>query len=468
MPVVSPPEREEPAGHGAVLARSLTWNLIGRVGGLITGFASSVLLARLLGPTDRGLLGLMLSTSTVALALTAVGQPLAVTYFASRRDTDPPALVGNILLEAAALAAVVIPLTAILDHPVAAAFGRGHGGSTWIIAAALIPVTFLDWTISNQLLGMLRFGLYNGLKFISGVGYTLAVVLLLSVLHERVAGGLLATGLASVITVIGCLYPVLRGRRPRVDPPLMRDMLHYGWRVQVGVIFQMVNYRLDVIVMQFFRPLAQVGYYVVAQTVAEFVITIATAFQSSLLPLVSHYEGDVRQRDISARSLRHYAILATVAVLADAGLGTLIILFAYGPQFHPAVVPMLVLLPGVWFLGLGLVIQSDLGGRGRPGLSSTLAALAAAVTVVLDVVLIPSLGVMGGAIASVCAYTTFGVASLLALHRVSSIALRELLVPTRGDFAMYRDAVRRLLRADHAGAPPSGNQTDDPAPTLGP
>ncbi|HEX3975028.1 MAG TPA: O-antigen ligase family protein [Solirubrobacteraceae bacterium] len=429
-----------------LLARSLTLNVGGRVVGLVTGFASSVLLARLLGPADRGLLALMLSVSTVALAVAAIGQPLAVTYYASRKDARSPAIVGNILIQALVLTVLVVPLTALLHGPISDLVGRGQGGMTWVLAAALVPVTFLDWTISNQLLGMLRFGFYNGLKFIAGIGYTLAVVLLLAVFHLGVTGGLIATALGSVITVAGCVRPVLGRRRPVLDRSLMKDMLRYGSRVQVGVIFQMVNYRLDVIVMQFFRPLKQVGFYVAAQTVAEFVITIATAFQSSLLPLVSHYEGDERQDVISASSLRHHGILAGAAVLANAVVGTAVIYFAYGPQFRPAVIPMLVLLPGVWFLGMGLVIQSDLGGRGRPGLSSKLAALAATVTVVLDLILIPRLGVLGGALASVCAYTTFGVASLIALQRVSGIPLRELVVPQRADFAMYWNFVVRTVR----------------------
>jgi len=444
-----------------LLARSLTLNVGGRVVALITGFVSSVLLARLLGPSDRGLLALMLSVSTVALAVTAIGQPLAVTYFASRKDARPRAIVGNILLQTLVLTLVLVPLTALLYGPISDAVGRGQGGATWILAAVLVPVTFLDWTISNQLLGMLRFGLYNGLKFIAGLAYTAAVVLLLAVAHLGVAGGLIATAVGSVITVAGCVRPILGRSRPVLDRGLMKQMLRYGSRVQVGVIFQMVNYRLDVIVMQFFRPLYEVGYYVAAQTVAEFVITIATAFQSSLLPLVSHYEGDERQDLVSARTLRHHGILAGAAVLANAVVGTAVIYFAYGPKFHPAVVPMLVLLPGVWFLGMGLVIQSDLGGRGRPGLSSKLAAMAAGVTVVLDFALIPPLGVLGGALASVCAYTTFGIASLIALHRVSAIPIRELVVPKKADFAAYwKFAVHTLRR--QSPRPPDTNPAAEP------
>ncbi len=182
---------------------------------------------------------------------------------------------------------------------------------TWVLAAALVPVTFLDWTTSNQLLGMLRFGFYNGLKFIAGIAYTLAVVVLLAVLHLGVVGRPdRHAAWAPWSRSPAVCAPSWERARPLLDRRLLRDMLRYGSRVQVGVIFQMVNYRLDVLVMQFFRPLYQVGYYVAAQTVAEFVITIATAFQSSLLPLVSHYEGDERQDVVSASSLRHHGILA--------------------------------------------------------------------------------------------------------------------------------------------------------------
>jgi O-antigen/teichoic acid export membrane protein len=454
-----------------LLARSLTLNLLGRGSGLAMGFISSVFLARLLGPADRGLLALMLSVSTVVLAVAAIGQPLAVTYYASRKGAENGAILGNTLLQALILAVVLIPLTLLLYPQIADAVGHGQGGKTWVLAAALVPITFLDWTTSNQLLGMLRFGLYNGLKFLVQVIYTVAVVVLVGVMSLNVTGGLIATALGSIVTVAGCVWPIIGRRRPTLDWALLREMLHYGSQVQVGVIFQMVNYRLDVIIMQFFRPLTQVGYYVAAQTIAEFVITIATAFQSSLLPLISHYEGDERQAAVSVNSLRHYGILAGAAVLANSVFGTAVIFFAYGAPFRPAIVPMLVLLPGVWFLGMGLVIQSDLGGRGRPGLSSKLAGLAAVVTVVLDFALIPPLGVMGGAIASVVAYTTFGVASLIALHRVSGIPVRQFVVPTRADFALYVTFLRRIVSRDRPveTAPPvtpACNGTDGNPPVA--
>ncbi len=430
------------------LARFVTLNVLGSAASLCIGFVASIGLARWLGPSGRGLLGVMLSASGLALALASTGLPLSVIYFASRSDSEPEKILGNSLLYAAVLTAVFIPAGFFLYGPLARAFGHGQGGMNWIIAAALVPIVFLDWTTHGQLQGMTRFGRFNALLVISRIAYVLVIVVLLGVFSFGVTGGLIATGAASLVMIAGSLGPLLQRGAPRVDTGLIRRMLNYGSRVQIGSIFQLTNARLDVVIMQFYRPLSQVGYYVVAQGIAELMMTLARAFQSSVLPLVSRGEGTERQAATSIDSIRHYAILATAALLANALLGPVVIYYAFGSQYRAAIVPMLILLPGVWFLGVGTVIQGDLGGRGRPGTSSKLAGIAAAVTVVLDLTLIPPFGVIGAALASVAAYTTFGVASLIVLHRVSEVPLRELVLPTRRDLGVYsqlaRDALARL------------------------
>ena len=427
-----------------MLARSVILNVVGRVGGLAIGFAASVILARALGPSDRGLLAEMLAVSSLALIVAGIGIPLAVVYYSSRPHASPAALLGNSLAWTLGLVAVLVPLAWWLHDPIADAVGHGRGGEVWILAAALVPATFLDWTTHNQIIGALRFGLFNALAIAARVVYLVGIVVLVAVLGFGAGAAIVASILASLAMVIGSLPSILRAGRPRLDGRLMGAMLRYGARVQVGSLFQATNARFDVLILQGFRPLADVGYYIVAQTIAELVITLATAFQTSVLPLVARYEGDARQGVTSADSVRHYGILAAVATMVNAAFGTVVILFAFGPSFHPAVAPMLVLLPGIWFLGVGTVIQGDLGGRGRPGLSSALAGVAAVVTVALDFALIPRFGVMGAAVASVIAYFVYGFASLLALSRVSRVSLRDMVVPRRTDFAAYLRLVRSL------------------------
>lgn len=446
----TPAEGEDPGRQG-LLARSVALNVGGQAASLVIGFAASIALARVLGPADRGLLALMIAVGAFALVLVGLGLPLAVQYFASRRDVEPPALLGNSLLYAFGIAALLLPLTWLLHEPIADVASRGRGGEIWILAAALVPITFLDWTTTNQLVGALRFVRYNALIVVSRLVYLAAIVVLLGILGFGVSAGLAATALTSVVVIAGSLPPILRFGRPRLSGALFGRMVRYGTRVQFGAVFQMANARLDVLVLQAFRPLREVGHYVVAQTIAELVTTLALAFRTTVLPIVTRLEGDTRQERTTIASVRHYAILAAAGVVLNAGLGTLVILYGFGPEFHPAVGPMLILLPGIWFLGLGTMIAGHLGARGRPGTSSLLAGLAAVFTVVLDVLLIPPLGVTGAALASVVAYSVYGIASLHALARLTGLSRRELIVPERADFAVYPVAVRAVVARVRGG-----------------
>lgn len=426
-----------------LLARFVTLNILGSAATNAIGFVASVALARWLGPSDRGLLGVMLSVSSLALVLTGLGLPWAAIFYATRSDATSGGLLGSSLVHASLLAILLIPAAWLLNQPLANAFGHGQGGQAWTLAAALVPIVFLDWTTHGQLQGMLMFGRFNVLSVIAKVAYALGILVLVGALGLSVTGALIATAAFSIVMVLGALKPILAAGRLRFEARLYRTMLRYGSRVQVGSIFQTAIGRLDVVILQFFRPLSQVGYYVVAQAIAELVLILTGAFQTSVMPLVSRHEGEQRQADTSANALRHHGIIAGAAALGNIVFGSVVILFAYGPQFHPAVVPMLILLPGIWFLGMAGVIQGDLSGRGRPGLSSQLAGVAAGVTVIFDLVLIPPLGVVGAALASVIAYTTYGISSLATLHRMSGIPIRRLVVPTRADFALYWRFARR-------------------------
>jgi O-antigen/teichoic acid export membrane protein len=218
----------------------------------------------------------------------------------------------------------------------------------------------------------------------------------------------------------------------------IRRVVGYGARVQLGNASQLLNHRLDVLILQFFRPLREVGYYVVAQAVAEVVLTLGRAFQSALMPAVAAVDERVGLT-ITTRALRHHTILAASAVIACAGLAYPVVVLGYGAAFKPAITPLLILLPAMWFLGTGNVVTADLRGRGRPGLASQLSAAALILTIALDFALIPSLGMIGAALASVVAYCLFGVASVFCISRITARSPHWLCVPRSGELRVYVD-----------------------------
>ena len=428
-----------------VLQRSVLLNLLGQIATILIGFVPSILVARWLGPTDRGLLAVIGTAGGIAFVLGCVGLPAAVLYFGSDKSPPTGALLGNSLLYAAVLTAVFVIPTWMFRSQIADLLSHGRGETVWVLNALTIPVTFLDWTTHNQLLGRLRFGYYNSLIIGSKIVFLVGVVLMLQVVDLGVAGVVIATLLGSLLVIGGSLRVILPEARPSLDRALFRRMFEYGRKSQFGSMFQYFNSRFDVIILQFFVPLAAIGSYVVAQILAELVMVLTRSFQPTVTSLVTRDSDDpATQAHTTATSIRHHGLLCFVALLLNAVFSPLLIVFAYGPPFHSAILPFFIILPGIWFLATGLLIANDLNGRNAPGLASRLSGVGVSVTIVLDFALIPFFGVTGAAFASLIAYTAFGALSLVVESRVAEIPIRRLL-PTIDDVRMYPIAVRRIL-----------------------
>jgi O-antigen/teichoic acid export membrane protein len=271
-------------------------------------------------------------------------------------------------------------------------------------------------------------------------------VLLVGIAGYGPGGALISLMAASLALIVATLVVILPEVRPSFDLGLLREMVGYGARVSIGWIFQILNYRADVLILQLLTTLTSVGFYVIAQIVAELTLTFAAALQSSVTALTARSEGDAAQDETTIASLRHQTLLTSIAVLLVAIGGPALVHYGYGAAYDEAIVPMLILLAGMLPLGAGAVVTGNLRGRGRPGTSSILAGATVVVTLVLDVVLIPPYGVTGAALASVCAYWFYGIAGVLTLSRASGIPPRTLVLPTRAELHAYVQAARRVRR----------------------
>src|SRR5581483_9841374 len=91
----------------------------------------------------------------------------------------------------------------------------------------------------------------------------------------------------------------------------------------------------------------------------------------------------------------------------------------YGRAFVPAVTPARIIVIGLALEGVAGVVTAFLYGVGRPGLNSWGVGVGLALTVVLDLALIPPFGATGAACASAVAYLGSTVALVWLFRRVA-------------------------------------------------
>jgi O-antigen/teichoic acid export membrane protein len=403
------------------------------------GFLTSIVVARLLGPDGRGLLGVAYSLATIGVAIVSLGVPVAISYYGSRRARLLPRLVGSALAYCAVMLVVLVLLALVVSGSGLDWLGEGGDLGFWLLTGLLTWAVLMEYVGQNTLRARFLYGSTNALLVLSRITILVATVVLVAALGLGTQGALVALIAGSGVYAVGALRPFVQ-QGLRLSRHVFAAMVHFGWRVQIGRLIQMGNGRLDVLILSAFASLSTVGVYVVAQVVAELVMLVPTAIGFVAMPAIA--QGRASGPD-AGRTVRLSGTLSLVGVGVVALGAPVLIFVGYGSDFAPALLPLYILLPGTWLFGAGNVMGDVFRGRGRPGLPSVLAGIAIVVTVVLDLLLIPPFGAVGAAVASTCAYTVFGVSSAMCLGRLEGLSPRRLLL---ADSEEMRDVTRTLGR----------------------
>jgi O-antigen/teichoic acid export membrane protein len=261
-----------------------------------------------------------------------------------------------------------------------------------------------NWVILNEELLFLP---AYGLLWLVGIeGTALAVA------------GLLAADVATF--VLGWRRLSRRGffaGAARPSLALARRISSYGWRAQLGGVIFLLNLRLDFIILDVMAGPAVLGIYAVASKFAELIKVPGMALTYVLYPRYAR-EGPATAA-MRARRLMPRAGGLTAAAIVPLGLAVGFVIPAiYGRGFEDAILPAEIILLGLALEGVGGVITGFLYGIGRPGRNSWAMGVGLAVTVVLDLLLIPPFGAAGAAAASAAAYTATTLALIWFFWRV--------------------------------------------------
>jgi O-antigen/teichoic acid export membrane protein len=406
-------------GSAALGRRSMAGNLMAQacaVGGV---FVASLLVARLSGPEVLGEYALLRVMPWLTGVVVSCGLPLASAYFLAGGRRDDPRLRPTLTLLAGA--------------------GSAAGALLWLAAVPLLggwfptvprwQLALLAVTVVTQLLTVWGKACCQGRTDMRGANLVIVAEELLFLPaygvalgsglrgSDAVVAGLLGGGVAATLTSLGRLAGTGFGRGwGRPSAPLAAEVLRYGARGQLGNVLLLVNLRLDFLVVGAISGPAVLGVYAVASKFAELMRLPAVAMHYVLYPRFAR-DGP-RAAGEEVRRLLPRALALTVALVPPlVGASVLLLPLLYGEAFRGAVVPACILLVGLAVEGAAAVSTAYLFGVGRPGLNSLGMGAGVAVTVVLDLLLIPRFGAVGAAVASSAAYLVTTVV-LVALTRV--------------------------------------------------
>ena len=425
----------------------------GQVGRAAMLILAMTILARVLGPSGRGLYALaMLLPRTVAV-FAQFGQMAVNPTFAGLYREQRKALFAQSVLFAVVFGGLGLLGTAAYFFWLPLDLGKFSElpvAAIWI-ALLFIPAETLSGLLCELARGTERIVSTVVLMAASAAVMALGMLVVLVVFDGDVIDALWMTILAPAVLILGNLVQLrsIATVNPRqLSWPLMRESLQFGGVVTVSTAAMFLIGQIGLYLLGFMDvETAQIGLYATAVTMARQISFVPTSVAQAFLPRLSNNPEARAQQTPMVFRLTLLVCLAMMVLMALAGPPALLILFGF--EFSGCIVPFLAMLPGLAVFGAFRVLGMYLWVKKKPQYGMVNNWICLVATTVLSLVLIPSWGIFGAAAGNTLGLTTLSVLTAWAYRRESGTPLRDL-VPTRGDVATVvretRALVGKLLR----------------------
>jgi O-antigen/teichoic acid export membrane protein len=430
---------------GANSLRMLGSQIVGNAG----YFVSVLVLARGLAPHDRGAVAFVTVSALVISSLASFGATQATKVFVARRPAARARLLSNVILVSACggLTGGGIACGALIAVGEARPSSVGSVELAAIIAGATAGAIAL--AAAAFLEGSSRFVSYSRVLAAGPWVYALLVGALVAgpglTVGRAVIAWVAAQAVAAVVLSGVAMHGVGFGRP---DGRLIRESMRFGVRAWLGGLAHLLNARVDQVLLGLLASQAALGTYAVAVNGSEILFYVPSAVATALLPAVA---GSATAAGIerTLRVFRAVMIVTAVAVIVAAALGPVLLPLVFGSAYAGSVEPFLWLLPSAFGFTASAVFSNALLASGAPALSSVGPVVSLTIGVALDLVLMPSLGAVGAAIAASAALLCGGTAAAVA-YGVRAGFRPAALIPRRADVALLASRATR-----RAGARPS-------------
>lgn len=140
------------------------------------------------------------------------------------------------------------------------------------------------------------------------------------------------------------------------DLPFWMEILRRSWPIGVSILFSLIYFKADTLILSLVRPQTEVGLYGAAYRVLEVASAVPFMYAGVMLPVVSHAWSSQRLdifRTIFSRSLDAMVMLAAPLVSGTLVLATRGLTMIFNSTYEPAgdVLRILIVATGIIFFG---------------------------------------------------------------------------------------------------------------------
>lgn len=412
------------------LKREISITFAGNFIAAVLFLGSAIILARVLGPANRGLLSLAMLIPLVTSSFCILGQDMVNMTFAGLYKDKRSSLLQQSL--------IISFLGAVVSTIVICAFyfwlpvSKGKFGQLSpdivLLSCLVAPIMILSRMAIALLRGVGKITTAAVIHVAHITAFLILLVVFLVWLDYGLKAALLITALYPLVVVFlsgRALRGYITFNPSRFSGWLFKKSLGFGGFLSLSVFANFLTYRIGHGILGYMVSLEEVGFYAVAVGVAEQLRLLPNSISMAFLPRLAN-DMSTRQSQVPA-IFRYTLIISSVSMLLAGIAGAPAMLLFFGWKYASAIPAFLFLLPGIAVLGTASVLASDLAAREKPKYSVWIGYLTLGANVIFSFILIPLMGISGAALASSIAFIAAGILWLIFYKRESGTLFREMM-----------------------------------------
>lgn len=429
------------------IAKSSIQTFIFKVAALFMATVSGIISTRLLGPDGKGLLALALLYPSLFFVFGHLNIGFATVFRIGEKKFKKEEFAGTLFLLfvifSVALIGIFFSTYAIFQNNLY----KNIPFYFLAIGMLMLPLQIFLYFFSSFLQGIGKIFWFNFVNHLPRLLLPLLVISFWFFYRYTAFEGVIINIIIYVLSaiLIFILIAHFAPQKWKINKSLLKQLLTDGSKLHLGTIATFTISRIDQIMIGIMLNVTSLGYYAVATAIAELLWFMSSAVELVLYPKTSEEGLDEAEERIK-RSSRIILFLTFCEGIIMALVAKYLILIYGGKIFLPAIIPLIILLPGI-ILSSHSQIISVLWVKKRWLLSiSIFSIINALLNVLLNLILIPRLGINGAALATTITYSVIFIFYLF-LYRVAiKKPILPIIIPQKNDLLKIKNSSIDFLK----------------------
>ena len=390
-------------------SRNVIWTFGARLAMVVNSVLAGIIVARWLGADGVGKLAVINVSVITLVQLGSLGLPSANTYFIAKDPNQFRRASLNSLLFAIIGGGLLAFGLMVITSSRPDWFGV-VATDLFRIAAISIPFQLITLIGLNIFLAIGKIREFNLLDLVGQSFVLINSLLALLILHAGLRTLITLNAVASVLVSLVIVFMLGSAAHKledadnswRSDLILLKQMIGYGIKSHIAILAGTLIFRADLLVVNHFRNASEAGVYSLASQMATLLMMLPSVIATLLFPRVTAEQD--KTGNTTCVVARHTALVMLLCCLAAVPL-SLLLPVVYGSVFSDATTQLLILLPGVFLIGLQSVIVQHFNAMGLPKTVPVFWVVTLVINLIMVFLMVPRYGARGAAWASTISYS---------------------------------------------------------------